>query len=242
MGEFNVVLENWSGASPVKGRVSVPNLDTRDHVVTSFVTDVLCVAKLAIATHFFTTMNSARTNTPLTGNSQFIPAGRHLPVQLTWYLTHCCFSYSLDDDELDEDSLPSFSIGPPPPDKGKGRARAPEQLAPPSNNVGTSSPALAGRIGSSANGAAPTRQTVGGVQVETRCVLIVPQTIFIWSHFEHRYTGADTLDEPVTTTIVCSTGHNNFSELTDILHVGSRSFVHILKISASLVSSEIERS
>ncbi|KAF8239730.1 Yip1-domain-containing protein [Tricholoma matsutake] len=108
-------------------------------------------------------MNSARTITPFTGNSQFIQAD--------------------DDDDLDEDNLPGFSIGPP-PDKGKGRAHAPEQLAPPSNNAGASSPVLSGRIGGPANGAPPTtRQTVGGVQVETR------------------YTGADTLDEPVTTTI-----------------------------------------
>jgi hypothetical protein len=44
--------------------------------------------------------------------------------------------------------------------------------------------------------------------------------MFIQSDFEDRYTGADTLDEPVTTTIVRSMGHT-FDKLTDILHVGS---------------------
>lgn len=106
-----------------------------------------------------------------------------------------------DDDDLDEDNLPGFSIGPP-PDKGKGRAHAPEQLAPPSNNAGASSPVLSGRIGGPANGAPPTtRQTVGGVQVETRYVVLVRFVMCLGS-LAHRYTGADTLDEPVTTTIV----------------------------------------
>ncbi|KAF5381964.1 hypothetical protein D9615_004415 [Tricholomella constricta] len=111
-------------------------------------------------------MNSARMNTPLTGNSQFIQAD--------------------DDDDLDEDDIPGFTHPglASPTDKGKARAREPEQLAPPSSAARGTSSVLSGNIGSSVNGATrPSRQTVGGLQVETR------------------YSGVDTLDEPVTTTI-----------------------------------------
>ncbi|KAG5651921.1 hypothetical protein H0H81_006936 [Sphagnurus paluster] len=110
-------------------------------------------------------MNSART--PLTATSQFIQADD-------------------DDEDLDEDDIPGFThpvLASPVGDKGKARAREPEVLAPPTSGRG-GSPALSGNIGSSADGAArPARQTVGGLQVETR------------------YSGIDTLDEPVTTTI-----------------------------------------
>ncbi|KAG6828546.1 hypothetical protein H0H92_007624 [Tricholoma furcatifolium] len=96
-------------------------------------------------------MNSARINTPLTSTSQFIQAD--------------------DDDDLNDDDIPGFThpaVASPVVDKGKGKAREPEQLAPPSNTLGTPNP-LSGNIGSSANGAARSpRQTVGGVQVETR--------------------------------------------------------------------------
>ncbi|OBZ72526.1 Protein YIP4 [Grifola frondosa] len=93
-----------------------------------------------------------------------------------------------EDDDLDEDAIPGFSHpsypsdpASPPPDKGK--ARAPEQLAPPSSAAFASS-SLSGNIGSAANGAPhAARRTVGGVQVETR------------------HTGVDTLDEPIATTI-----------------------------------------
>ncbi|KAG5730939.1 Protein YIPF6 [Termitomyces sp. T112] len=112
-------------------------------------------------------MNSARINTPLTANSQFIQAD--------------------DDDDLNDDDIPGFTHPDLtiPVDKGKGKARESEQLALPSNAGGTSlSPGLSGNIGSSVNGtAASSRQTVGGLRVETR------------------YSGVDTLDEPVTTTI-----------------------------------------
>ncbi|KAK1225003.1 hypothetical protein PQX77_012072 [Marasmius sp. AFHP31] len=111
--------------------------------------------------------------TPLTANSQFIQAD--------------------DDDDLDEEHIPGFShpaMGPssPQPDKGKNRVREPEQLASPSGNGSASRGQLSGNIGSSAGGSQTgtsrgARQTVGGIQVETR------------------YTGVDTLDEPVTTTI-----------------------------------------
>ncbi|RXW21765.1 hypothetical protein EST38_g4085 [Candolleomyces aberdarensis] len=115
-------------------------------------------------------MDPART--PLTASSQFIQAD--------------------DDDDLDEDDVPGFthpSLTPAPAtpragvDKGKAASRyEPEQLAPSSNAASGST--LSGNIGTSSQGAQRSnRQTLGGVQVETR------------------YTGVDTLDEPVTTTI-----------------------------------------
>jgi len=110
-------------------------------------------------------MNSAR-SPPLTASSQFIQAD--------------------DDDDFDEDNIPGFShptISQLPQDKGKGRAREPDQLASPSD-ASPSSAAVSGNIGSSVTGTLrPTRETFGGVRVETR------------------YTGIDTLDEPVSKTI-----------------------------------------
>ncbi|KAF6757189.1 hypothetical protein DFP72DRAFT_1032566 [Ephemerocybe angulata] len=110
-------------------------------------------------------MDPART--PLTASSQFIQAD--------------------DDDDLDEDNIPGFThpslaqAPGTPLDKGKGPSRyEPEQLAPVTSNANPEgSSSLSGNIGSGG----PSRQTLGGVQVETR------------------YSGADTLDEPVTTTI-----------------------------------------
>ncbi|KAI0367812.1 Yip1-domain-containing protein [Pilatotrama ljubarskyi] len=96
-----------------------------------------------------------------------------------------------DDDDLDEESIPGFthpglassphSLGAP----DKGKTRAPEQLAPPS---GSGAAGVSGNIGTPVNGSAAggqqsNRRMVGGVRVETR------------------YTGVDTLDEPVTATI-----------------------------------------
>ncbi|EDR08706.1 uncharacterized protein LACBIDRAFT_297176 [Laccaria bicolor S238N-H82] len=119
-------------------------------------------------------MDSVRT--PLTASSQFIQADD-------------------DDDDFDEENIPSFahpalaSAQSPPPltNKGKGRARfEPEQLAPSSANGRPGTSGLSGNIGSSspqATGRAATRQTIGGVRVETR------------------FSGGDTLDEPVTATI-----------------------------------------
>ncbi|TFK75189.1 Yip1-domain-containing protein [Pluteus cervinus] len=94
-----------------------------------------------------------------------------------------------DDDEFDEEHIPGFSHpavaqSPLPKDKGKTRAREPEQLAPPTGNIGSSSSNVSGNFGSlPGRSAGPTRQTVGGVRVETR------------------FTGVDTLDEPVSATI-----------------------------------------
>jgi len=109
--------------------------------------------------------------TPLSSSSQFIQAD--------------------DDDDLDESDIPGFThpaLGENPrsPAVDKGKGRAADQLAPPSGRAnGSSSPTLSGNIGSNTNGGGPksARRTVGGVQVETR------------------YSGVDTLDEPVTKTI-----------------------------------------
>ena len=80
-----------------------------------------------------------------------------------------------DDDDLDEDNIPGFShpgLASPlsPNNKGKGRAREPEQLAQPSGQNGSVPSGLSGNIGSASGGNGPrsARQTVGGIQVETR--------------------------------------------------------------------------
>ena len=78
---------------------------------------------------------------------------------------------------------------PLPPDKGKSRAVfVPDQLASPSTPNGRPTNALSGVIDSNTSKGGPSRsantQHVGGVRVETR------------------YTGTDTLDEPVSQTIV----------------------------------------
>ncbi|KAG6883746.1 hypothetical protein C0992_007916, partial [Termitomyces sp. T32_za158] len=94
-------------------------------------------------------MNSARINT---STSQFIQADD-------------------DDDDLNDDDIPGFThpVVTPQVDKGKAKAREPEQLAPPLNASGPSSPGLSGNIGSSVNGTTTSsRQTVGGLRVETR--------------------------------------------------------------------------
>jgi len=121
--------------------------------------------------------------TPLTASSQFIQAD--------------------DDDELNEDYIPGYSHpampSPKPADKGKGRAD-PEQLTTPSSALnGRPGPSVSGNIGSAPAGSAarPARQTVGGIQVETR------------------YSNVDTLDEPILTTI----GRDLFSIYTKLIQV-----------------------
>ncbi|PPQ90812.1 hypothetical protein CVT25_012132 [Psilocybe cyanescens] len=140
--------------------------------------------------------------TPLTASSQFIQAD--------------------DDDDLNDDDIPGFShpglAQSPVADKGKGRATyVPEQLAPPGNSNGrpplSPSPALSGNIGSSSAQNATrsgNRQTVGGVQVETR------------------YSGGDTLDEPVTTTIARDL-ISIYSKLVQVLYPRRSSGREVLK-------------
>ena len=136
-----------------------------------------------------------------------------------------------DDDDFDEDSIPAFTHPHPPTttlplplDKGKGRAQdtllsSPAAAAAAPNGTGSSSSSspLAGNIGSPANGTTPKadRRTVGGVRVETRCVatydIPLPASVLPYARniilltLSSRSTGVDTLDEPVSATIVRST-------------------------------------
>lgn len=112
------------------------------------------------------------------------------------------FSKDDSDDDLNDEDIPGFGgPGTPllPPDKGKGRA--PQSLASP----GLPPPAVSGNIGTPGN--APknsTRQSFGGVNVETRYVsyrLHVARFPFL-TEPPTSYAGVDTLDEPVTATIV----------------------------------------
>ncbi|KIM67557.1 hypothetical protein SCLCIDRAFT_107860 [Scleroderma citrinum Foug A] len=92
-----------------------------------------------------------------------------------------------DDDDLDEEDIPAFApqgIVPGPVDKGK--ARAPDPPPASTANISPGPPVL-GNIASPNAPNKPSRQTVGGLRVETRY---------------HRYTGVDTLDEPITATIM----------------------------------------
>lgn len=97
-------------------------------------------------------------------------------------------NFADDDDDIDEEHLPAFThpgmVTSPTPDKGKSRATfVPEQLA-----SSSTSHVVSGVIGASSSLSGSSRsaniQHVGGVRVETR------------------YTGTDTLDEPVSNTIV----------------------------------------
>jgi protein YIPF6 len=112
--------------------------------------------------------------TPLTAASQFIQAGERATS-----VSYLAYTAADDDEDLDEENIPGFShpglASPlPPPDKGKGRAREPDVLAPPSSSQnGRLSPALSGNIGSAVPGSSSgrgTRSTVGGIQVEQRYV------------------------------------------------------------------------
>ncbi|KAJ3479530.1 hypothetical protein NLI96_g8999 [Meripilus lineatus] len=90
-----------------------------------------------------------------------------------------------DDDDLDEEDIPGFSHPELTPNSGvydKGKGRAAEQLGTPTGGPAPRTP-LSGNIGTPTGAPKATRTTVGGVRVETR------------------YTGADTLDEPITKTI-----------------------------------------
>ncbi|EKM78612.1 hypothetical protein AGABI1DRAFT_114230 [Agaricus bisporus var. burnettii JB137-S8] len=129
---------------------------------------------------------------------------------------HSQFIQADDDDDFDEDNIPGFSHpmlahSPKTPDKGKTKAREPEQLAPPGGTSLSGTPELSGNIGSSANGTrSGSRQTVGGLRVETR------------------YAGADTLDEPVTTTIARDL-LSIYSKLVQVLYPRKSSGREVLK-------------
>ena len=119
-------------------------------------------------------MDSSRT--PLTAGSQFIQAGKLTFDMSLTSADHFCVD---EDDDLNDDDIPGFShpalATATIPDKGKSRAQPePEQLAPPSSRPG---PAVSGNIGSSSQTTSrpANRQTVGGMQVETRCFLFIYQ-------------------------------------------------------------------
>ncbi|KAH8092646.1 Yip1-domain-containing protein [Cristinia sonorae] len=117
---------------------------------------------------------------------------QHPDESLTTPLTSTSqFIQADEDDDFDEESIPGFShpaMEPTPrsatmQDKGKGRQA--DRLATPTGESSFPRSPLAGNIGSTPNGAPkPNRTTIGGVRVETR------------------FTGGDTLDEPISTTIV----------------------------------------
>ncbi|KAI9567408.1 hypothetical protein HD554DRAFT_999546 [Boletus coccyginus] len=88
-----------------------------------------------------------------------------------------------DEDDLNEQDIPGFTApGLPSPVIDKGKSRAPDPIGQ-ASSTSASAQAVSGNISSSNAPHKPARQTVGGIRVETR------------------YTGVDTLDEPVTTTI-----------------------------------------
>ena len=78
------------------------------------------------------------------------------------------------DDDIDDEDIPGFThpgmaTSPHSPQPDKGKARAPEQLAPPSGST-----SLSGNIGTPLNSSSAesaNRRMVGGVRVETRCVM-----------------------------------------------------------------------
>ncbi|KAI9512060.1 Yip1-domain-containing protein [Russula earlei] len=103
-----------------------------------------------------------------------------------------------DDDDLNDEDIPGFGAGTPllaTPDKGKGRAPQKNLASPGVPPPGV----LSGSINAPANAPprSSTRQSFGGVQVETR------------------YGGIDTLDEPVTATI----GRDLFSIYNKLVQV-----------------------
>lgn len=89
------------------------------------------------------------------------------------------------DDDFDESAMPAFEGASLSAEaKGKGRAVETPMRGSSSSSPAPPAPVLSGTIGSNANAPKPNaRRTVGGLQVETR------------------YSGVDTLDEPVLTTI-----------------------------------------
>ena len=116
----------------------------------------------------------------------------------------CFFSLKDDsDDDLNDEDIPSFGAGTPllpPQDKGKGRSPQSSDSHPP--------PAVSGNINSPGNAPrSSARQSFGGVQLETRYAPTLSHLKRVFSSLPEApfpsYGGIDTLDEPVTVTIVC---------------------------------------
>ncbi|KAN0092970.1 hypothetical protein V8E55_003754 [Tylopilus felleus] len=104
-----------------------------------------------------------------------------------------------DDDDLNEQDIPGFTApGLPSPATDKGKARTLDPVGQ-TSRAGAPSQGVSGNIGSSNAPQKPARQTVGGIRVETR------------------YTGVDTLDEPVTTTIARDL-FSIYSKLVQVLY------------------------
>ena len=108
------------------------------------------------------------------------------------------------DDDLNDEDIPGFGAGPgtpllATPDKGKGRAA--ERVASP----GPPPPVVSGNIavpGNASRGSS-TRQSFGGMQVETRYARDCSHPMQLFSSdFLSSYGEVDTLDEPITATIV----------------------------------------
>jgi len=93
-----------------------------------------------------------------------------------------------DDDDIDEASLPAYSQPELEynPTKGKGRVDSATSPSPLSGKIGSAPPTAGSSSGANGNASgqrSSTRSKIGSIQVETR------------------YSGVDTLDEPVLTTI-----------------------------------------
>lgn len=141
-----------------------------------------------------------------------------------------------DEDDLNDDDIPGFTH----PgvttqvDKGKGKAHEPEQLAPPSNVGGPPSSGLSGNIGSSVDGTmASSRQTVGGLRVETRYAFSTTTRLSI---------------SPKAETLVLTRWTNLYQKLLCVhlaniqeecidAHAGSRPFLHLREAGSSPVPS-----
>ena len=150
-----------------------------------------------------------------------------------------------EDDDLNDDDIPGFShpalATATIPDKGKSRAQPePEQLAPPSSRLG---PAVSGNIGSSSQTTSrpANRQTLGGLQVETRCVLFVYEKNEMAYVQGARFSTADTLDEPIVKTIVRFSVSLDGLIILNYHSIGPRFVLHLLQTCSSSVSSTHKR-
>lgn len=80
-----------------------------------------------------------------------------------------------DDDDLDEQDIPGFTVpGLASPVIDKGKSRAPDPVGQ-TGGSGAHAQGVSGNISSSNAPRKPARQTVGGIRVETRCAS------FVWS-------------------------------------------------------------
>jgi hypothetical protein len=114
-----------------------------------------------------------------------------------------------DDDDVNDEDIPGFTQ----PSVHEAVPLTPAGRTPLEPVILTPNPALSGNIGSlggtSTQGyPSSTRQEYGGVRVETRYAYSRLLESLATKHF-YRYSGIDTLDEPVTATIV-----RDFSGLT----------------------------